>query len=589
GGPSLDRLHLASGSFETAGGAGLYTALAAHRCGADITLVAPKPEPIPAPLQPLADRLIAWHGPTVSPDNLPHFEIAYTEGRTDYRQSTFGAVPQITPDLLPADLGKFSLIHVTPLGSPVLQLAFLKACRQRGAQHISAGTNFVLIERHAEVVRQVMEVADYFFLNQREAIALFGSLDKVQTTPGRVLFVTLGAHGVMVVQGDHSTVIPTTAVPETDPTGAGDSFCGATLVGLGHQQHPIIAAQQALPLVAEMVGQVGPAALLADAPAPTMALDGRVRLNETQLARVAEAIARYPGTTPHDFVTAVLPPVNHPATLDYFFAATLQQFSFWSIQDSTYDRPLWASINGQRLKGSEYLWAAFWQQELATPGFSTPQQQAELNHEKLVGLMRDDSGQDPLPALDLHLSQAHAYGRDMLALHLTPQTIIEEARAAERPLQTFLARLDQIGGYKEDPLRKKSALLAIILNQRPENFLPFAEDEDVTPVLDYHAMRACLRLGLVEVVDTQLRAKLVRRALVTPDEEWAVRQACYRAYEQLVVRSGKRYGAVGWFLFSSMRRYCLEMEETLCAQCHLETVCQKHQELFQPVIRTASY
>ncbi|MCA9994748.1 MAG: carbohydrate kinase family protein [Anaerolineales bacterium] len=589
GGPSLDLLHLANGSFETAGGAGLYTALAAHRCGASVTLLAPRPEPCPPPLKPLADRLTAWHGPIVAPTDLPHFEIAYPNGRTEYRQSTFGRVPQLTPDLLPANLSDIALIHVTPLGDPVRQLAFLGACRQRGVRRLSAGTNFVLIEQQADVTRQVMAVTDYFFLNQQEAIALFGDLEKAQTAPGKVLFITLGAQGIMVVQGDHATLVPTQAVAEVDPTGAGDSFCGATLARLSQKQHPIMAARQALPLVAAMVGQVGPAALLTDEPVAAISLDARVRLNETQLTRVADAIARYPGTTPHNFVTEALPPVNHPAALDYFFAATLQQFSFWHTQEDRYDRPMWATIDGRCYKGSEYLWAAFWRGETAVPGFSTPGQQANLDHQTLINLMRDDEGQNPLPALDLHLSQAQAYGRDMLALQLTPQAIIEEARESERPLQTFLARLDQIGGYKEDPLRKKSALLAKILNQRPEQFLPFAAGEDVPPVLDYHAMRACLRLGVVEILDEQLRAKLVRRELVSPAEEWAVRLACYQAYEQLVARSGKRYGEVGWFLFSSMRRYCLEMAEPLCAPCHLEAVCQQERELFQPVIRTAFY
>ena len=585
----MDRLHLAGGSVETIGGAGLYTALAAYRCGARVALLAPRPEPCPIALQPLADRLTAWHGPVVTPADLPRFEIAYPDGRTEYRLSYFGAVPQLTPDLLPVDLSDALLIHITPLGDPVRQLAFLEACRQRGARQLAAGTSFVFIEQQADAVRQVMAVADYFFLNHREAIALFGELEKAHAAPGKVLFITLGAKGVLVVQGDHATMIPTTAVSEVDPTGAGDSFCGATLARLGQKQHPIMAARQALPLVAAMVGQVGPAALLADGPIPATALDARVRLDETQLTRVAAAIASYPGTIPHDFVTAALPPINHPAALDYFFAATLQQFGFWYTREEAYDSPMWATIAGQRYKGSEYLWAAFWRQELAKPGFSTPEQQAKLNHQTFVDLMLDDDGQNPLPAIGLHLDQAQAYGRDMLALQLTPQAIVEEARSSARPLRTFLARLDQIGGYKEDPLRKKSALLAKILNQRPEQFLPFAAGEDVTPVIDYHAMRACLRLGLVELLDDQLKAKITRRELVTPAEEWAVRFACYKAYEQLVVRSGKRYGAVGWFLFSSMRQYCLEMGEPQCSKCHLESVCQQKRGLFQPVIRTSFY
>lgn len=589
GGASFDLLHLASGSVESVGGAGLYTALAAYRCGAKVALLAPRPDPCPVSLQPLADRLTAWHGPAVDPADLPRFEIAYRESRTEYLRSSFGSVPKLTPDLLSSSLCSETLIHVTPLGDPNRQLAFLKSCRQLGASKLSAGASFVFIEQQPDTVRQVIAAADYFFLNEREAIGLYGDLDKVHAEPGKVLFITLGAKGVMVVQGDHATLVPTKAVPEVDPTGAGDSFCGATLACLAQNQHPVMAAYHAQPLVVAMVSQIGPRALLTDETTPPTSIDGRVRLNETQLNRVAEAIGQYPGTQPHNFVTLILPPVNHSAVLDYFFAATLQQFSFWSISEEKYDHPMWGTIEGQRYKGSEYLWAAWWRQESNNPGFNTPAQQLKLNHPLLLSLMKDDDGGDPLPALGLHLSQAHAYGRDMLALRLTPQDIIDEARTSTHPLQTFLSRLDQIGGYKEDPLRKKSALLAKILNQRPEKFLPFAKSEDVPPVIDYHAMRACLRLGVVEIQDELLRGKIASRHLLSSAEEWAVRLACYQAYEQLVSRSGKRYGEVGWFLFSSMRKYCLEIGEPTCSQCHLEAVCQQHRELFQPVIRTAFY
>ena len=50
----------------------------------------------------------------------------------------------------------------------------------------------------------------------------------------------------------------------------------------------------------------------------------------------------------------------------------------------------------------------------------------------------------------------------MLALQLTPQAVLDRALTSTQPLQTFLVTLDQIGGYKEDPLRKKSSLLALI-------------------------------------------------------------------------------------------------------------------------------
>ena len=42
---------------------------------------------------------------------------------------------------------------------------------------------------------------------------------------------------------------------------------------------------------------------------------------------------------------------------------------------------------------------------------------------------------------------------------------------------------------EDDPLRKKSGLLALILNDRPEKFLKLRNDELVEPVIEYHALR----------------------------------------------------------------------------------------------------
>lgn len=150
-----------------------------------------------------------------------------------------------------------------------------------------------------------------------------------------------------------------------------------------------------------------------------------------------------------------------------------------------------------------------------------------------------------MPALDLLLEIAQQYGKDMLALQLTPKVVLERATVSTQPLQTVLALLDLIGGYKEDPLRKKSSLLALILNQHPKCFLPLRQDEQVEPVIDYHAMCACLRIGIIEVLDKELTRKLLNRQMVSPLEEWSVRYACYRAYQQLVALTGKTYGVVG--------------------------------------------
>jgi hypothetical protein len=118
-------------------------------------------------------------------------------------------------------------------------------------------------------------------------------------------------------------------------------------------------------------------------------------------------------------------------------------------------------------------------------------------------------------------------------LRKTPQSILACARQSETPLKTFIQELDKIGGYKEDPLRKKSNLLALVLNQRPEKFLDFAEGEAVPPVIDYHTMRGCLRMGLVDILDEALRVKIENREIISEAEEWAIRYASYLAVEDV--------------------------------------------------------
>jgi hypothetical protein len=194
-----------------------------------------------------------------------------------------------------------------------------------------------------------------------------------------------------------------------------------------------------------------------------------------------------------------------------------------------------------------------------------------------------------MPALDLHLEQARAYGRDMLALRRTPQAVLDKALASAQPLQTFLVTLDDVGGYKEDPMRKKSLLLAMILNDRPETFLPLRDDEQIAPIMDYHFMRSCLRIGLIDVLDGELEAKLINRQLVSPADEWAVRYPAYLAIEQLVTLSGRTMGAVNNLLFTNARKRCPEMTEPECQSCDLDPVCAHRKEFFQPVLRTTFY
>lgn len=588
GGASLDTLHFAGQTAQSAGGAGMYTAAAAHRLGASVAMLAPRPQPVPPPLQPAAQR-IHWIGPTVPPDQLPHFEIAhYGGGRAELLEARWGSEANLTPGDLPGDLSTYRLVHIAALGTARRQLAFLEACRRRGAARISVGTYGKVVYGETEVVRALFEEADLFFMNENEANGLFGSAEHARTAAGKLLFVTLGRQGALVIQGGHATHVPGVPARELDPTGAGDTFCGATLAGLSRGKHPIMAARQAVTLAAQMIEEIGPTALWREDPPPRPVMDGRVALNREQIGRVAELVAALPEVQPFDFTGPDFPPVGHPAALDYFFSATLQQFSFWETAAGRYSHPLLAPLDGAVRKGSDYLWRAWLRPLDHDPAFYRPPRQAALSEDELLALLRADDGSDPMPALDLHLAQAHAYGQDMLALQQEPADLVAQASGSNSPLQAFLSSLDYVGGYKEDPLRKKATLLALILHQRPEGWLSPASHEAFPPVIDYHLMRSCLRIGLLDVVDPMLAQALTERRVLQPEDEWAVRLAAYEAVQELCRLSGKSMGAVDWFFFNARRR-CPEMSEPECVRCAVDPVCAHRKELFQPVLRTTFY
>lgn len=586
GSPSVDVLHFRGRSERSAGGAGLYTALAAQRAGAHVTVVAPRPAPMPPELQ-AADAALEWTGPTIDPSALPHFEIEYMpDGETVYHKAVQGSEGDIRYEDVP-DVPPGSLAYVVPLLDPEGQLGFARRLKDRGFR-VGCGTYRGGIREHRHIVDQIIAVADFFFCNEREAELLFGSLANAAVGPGAALFITRGSRGARVVLGDYAIDVPPAEANELDPTGAGDTFCGTTLTRIGLGDHPVIAARWGAAAGADMISGVGPSRLLEPGISPSPTRDSRVRPDPEQIARIAPVIAGARETVAFDFTGPLFPDVGDPTTLDFFFTGTLQQFGYWSARGGHYHEPMIADLDGQALKGSDFLWAAYLRWSREAPEELRPVGHAGLDTATFDHRLRDDSGLNPLPAGALHPAHAIRYGRDMSALEWTPESILEMSHQSDRPMATFVALLDRVSGYKEDPWRKKSALLAAILQQRPEKFLRFGPDEDVPPIVDYHCQRSCLRLGLVEVADPELRARLAARAVIKADEEDAVRAACYEAVAEVHRLSGRTMGAVDWFFFQNRTR-CPEMTEPDCAACPADSVCAHAKELFQPVFRTTAY
>ena len=587
GSPSLDKLMIKGQLYQSPGGAGLYTALGAIRAGVSVTLFAPKPTNIPSELSFVSDR-IEWIGPSISEDQLPHFEIVQSENETLYKKAFFGAEEDLEVEDLPNDLSMFDLIHIVPLGNARQQFSFLKSCKARGAKCISSGTALPIIEADPNHVLDVKNESDIFFMNHIENDLLQIYEKNSYTTSGKLIFITQGENGALIRQGNHESSIPSPESPMIDPTGAGDTFCGFTLAHLAQGQHPVLAAQSGVDLASFMIGGIGPEKLLYNQYPGKKNSNPRVIINKDQLHKIASLISDLPDAEAFPFIDSSLPPKGHPLTIDYFFVTTLQQFSFWSHKNGKYHKPLIETIGGDKLKGAFYLFKAYTKRLETDPEFFSPKRQASQSLEDMKDLFQSDNGQNVMPATQLHLDFAHAYGQSMLELGWTPTDVVNKALSSKYPLKTFLEMLDKVGGYREDPLRKKSALLALILEQRPERLFKFGSDESLPPVVDYHCMRGSLRLGLIDILDKELERKIINRQLVSSQDEWDIRHVIYQAVNLLPELSGQTMGAVDWFFFMSRKR-CPEMTDPDCTSCGADSVCAHRKDYFQPVIRTSFY
>ena len=237
GGVTIDTVFLPGESTPLVlpGGAGLFTAAGAHAAGGDVTLFAQRPAPMPRLLADAVQRL-DWQGPQIPVNELPRLEIVhFGGGKAELRSADWGAQLRLDPVDLPPDLSGYGFVHIAALGPTQKQLDFAAACRARGARRLSASTYGRAAYGETEAVRALAAACDAFFMNENEAVGAFGGLDGVQPRPDQVIFVTQGATGAVAFESDTRVHHPAPKVVEHNPTGAGDTFCGAALTVLARR------------------------------------------------------------------------------------------------------------------------------------------------------------------------------------------------------------------------------------------------------------------------------------------------------------------------------------------------------------------
>ena len=260
---SYDVIHLEQAgsrqTHDTIGGAGLYTALAAASTGARVTLFAPRPKGDDKLISEVT-RLVRWVGPTISRDRMPRLEIVHHgNDKATLLGAAWGGEEELFPELLPDYIDeRFEIAHIAALSSANRQLAFLKELQENDlCNRISVGTYARCIEADRAGVRELTAESDFVFMNANEARLLFGK-GSILPRRGQVYFVTDGKFGATIYNTSDSYELSAEESDELDPTGAGDSFCGAALSGLSANRSALDAAKDGISLAARVIEHPGP-------------------------------------------------------------------------------------------------------------------------------------------------------------------------------------------------------------------------------------------------------------------------------------------------------------------------------------------
>lgn len=308
----------------------------------------------------------------------------------------------------------------------------------------------------------------------------------------------------------------------------------------------------------------------------------------SKLPAVAKGLNFFHGFDGKTYDAKSYPDENHPYAVDFFFFACLHQHGFWHASADGYRAPMYATIDGEKLKGSDALWRSLKKAlDRERRDFGLHMLAGASEHLLFERLFVHDDGPLPLPDPVTRLEMTRAYGRWFVERGTTPAEMVGAANLQKRPLEAFLSSMGQVPGFDSDPIQKKTRLLAMALMNRPEAFLKPADGEQLPPIVDYHLMRVALRLGLVHL-HHHLARRNAARMWCDSTNETRIRLAVHEALVEAQKLSGVSSATLDFAMWSA-RRYCPEMSEPDCGKCRFGSVCAKNVKLFQPVFRTTAY
>jgi hypothetical protein len=284
-----------------------------------------------------------------------------------------------------------------------------------------------------------------------------------------------------------------------------------------------------------------------------------------------------------DDTYAILPELTDPELAGNALALFSSiNHRFWELDPHGEFRPLYYTVDGEPMKGSNYLHGRFAAMAATDPDFFSTDHLWSFTREKFDRLM----GVGVMPDADERFEIMRDFITGTMVHHCASIDRIWHGEAGET-IEGLHHILDRTLGF-HDELQKKTQMLYKFLHDA--GLWTARDPENILPPCDYHLMNIAIKAGAIRILDPGLRRKLVAREPLTPPETRAIRLRALEAYDSIAREQGVNPHRLDDILWQESRQHCQDTTPR-CADCSLEGCCRCEGDLLRgfPVCLTNAF
>jgi len=296
-----------------------------------------------------------------------------------------------------------------------------------------------------------------------------------------------------------------------------------------------------------------------------------------------------------------VPRVRGSSLVEYTQGHALVIFYTSAICHQT--KSLVGKINGQHLKGWNYLYKAFKRCAETDPDLLHPNFMEHLSTNMLRYIVSDKQklNTSKLTQVEERVELLRdAAARLKQYNHSDPRTLYGEGRLNGE--KGIYQRMNEYKAFSMDPTFSKKTTVFVMGMVRSLLWLELLDPGNLKPMPDYHKERFALRTGMVEVTDNAILTKLKARQHQERNIDDALRIETGNAFLKMVDSSRRDFFDLELLAWAFARNYCADStqceypkdskgdwdkySEPLTRSCPFENVCTRRTTLWEPTVDT---